>query len=140
MAFDGLTLEALTNKKIIPRLADATFKGSPFAYWLKENGALRLDGGRNINFPVIAKKANSEWYAGADSASLEVLDQFTSAQYDWKWLRVPYALTEEDIDKNDGEDGILNLLEATEEVARLTLIETLSDGLFGTNASNSKQM
>lgn len=34
MSFNRTNLESLTQKRLIPRIADATFNGSPFAYWL----------------------------------------------------------------------------------------------------------
>lgn len=140
MAFNRTFLESITQKHIVPRMADAVFKGCPFAYYLRENHTIKLAGGRNIVLPIILKEGNAQWYDGVDASDLEVIDPENSAQFDWKWLRVPFAIPETDLDKNGGEDGVINLLESRKEWAELTLIENLSDGLFGTNSSNSKQM
>lgn len=139
MAFSRGNLESLTNKHIVPKLADAVFKGSPFAYWIKENRQVKLAGGRNIVLPLTLKEGNYSWYNAGDVSTIEVLEPFNSAQADWHWLEIPGALWETDIDKNGGEDGVINLLDATREWLQETMTETLSDMLQGTNASNSKQ-
>ncbi len=140
MAFSINTLQALTQNYIAPKVVDSTFKGSPALYWFKENGRLSLKGGLAIRQPIIKAQLNNEWYSGTDPATLEVLEPFTSASYNWYWGRVTFALTEEDIDKNGGPDGIVDLVNATEETASLTMIEMLSSAFFGTNASAAKQM
>lgn len=140
MAFNRTYLESTTQKHIVPRMADAVFKGCPIAYYLRENHAIKLAGGRNIVLPLILKEANAQWYDGVDSADLEVIEPENSAQFDWKWLRVMVTIPETDLDKNGGEDGVINILESRKEWAELTLIENLSDGICGTNSSNSKQI
>jgi len=139
VAFSINTLQSITQNYIAPRVVDNTFKGCPYAYWLKENGRLSLRGGLALRFPIIKAQLNFDWYSGTDPASLEVLEPNTAAQYNWFWGRVPYVITEEDIDKNSGPDGIVDIIDATEQNATLTLIEQLSLGLFGTNASAPKQ-
>ena len=140
MAFNRTFLESVTQKHIVPRMADAVFKGCPLAYFLRENHTIKLAGGRNIVLPLILKEANAQWYDGVDVSDLEVIEPENSAQFDWKWLRVMFTIPETDLDKNGGEDGVINILEARKEWAELTLIENLSDGLYGTNSSNSKQI
>lgn len=140
MAFNRTYLESTTQKHIVPRMADAVFKGCPTAYYLRENHAIKLAGGRNIVLPLILKEANAQWYDGVDSADLEVIEPENSAQFDWKWLRTMVTIPETDLDKNGGEDGVINILESRKEWAELTLIENLSDGIFGTNSSNTRQM
>lgn len=140
MAFTYNSLTALTHRYIAPRVTDNTFKGSPLAYWLKENGRLSLKGGRLIEFPIIKAQANNEWYSGMDPSAIEALELFTNASFNWKWGRVPFAIPEVDIDTNDGPDGAVSITDATEETASLTMIELISSGLLGTNTANSKQM
>lgn len=138
MAFSRGVLESLGNKHIRPVLQDWTFKGNPFTYMLLENHSITLDGGTAIVLPGIIKEANSEWYTRGDLATLEVQDAENSAQAEWHWVRVPIALYETDIDKNEGET-IINLLNAEKQRARETMTETISDMVFGSNSSNSLQ-
>ena len=140
MAFSRTSYESLTQKHIVPRLADATFKGDPFTYWIRENKRVSLAGGRNIVLPLIIKEGNARWYDNLDVSDLEVLEPFNSAQANWHWLEATAALPETEIDKNGGEDGVINLLDATRQWIEQQLIETLSDANFGTNSSNTKQM
>ena len=140
MAFNRTFLESVTQKHIVPKLADAVFKGCPFAYFLRENHTIKLAGGRNIVLPLILKEANNQWYDNVDVADLEVIEFENSAQFDWCWNRTMISIPETDLDKNGGDDGVINILEARKEIAELTIIENLSDGLYGTNASNTKQI
>jgi hypothetical protein len=140
MSFNRTNLESLTQKRLIPRIADATFNGSPLAYWLRQNHSIKLAGGRNIVLPLIVQQLNSQWYDGVDIADLEQIDAFNSAQFNWQWLRVPFVIPETDLDKNNGEDGVINILQATQETAEMTIIDALSTALFGTNASDSRVM
>ena len=140
MAFNRTSLESTTQKHIMPRLADATFKGCPAAYYFREHHAIKIAGGRNIVEPLILKEANGQWWDAVDVSDQEVVEPENSAQYDWKWLRVMVTIPEVDLWKNNGEDGIINILDSRREWAELTLIEYLSDGIFGTNSSNAKQM
>ena len=140
MAFTINSLTALTNNYIAPSVVDSTFKGSPLAYWMKEQGRLSLRGGLAIRQPIIKAQLNSSWYSGLDSTTIEALEPFTSAEFSWKWAEVPVVIPEEDIDKNSGPDGITDIVEATKEVASLTMTELLASGLAGTNSSATKQM
>lgn len=105
---------------------------------MKEEGRLVIRGGRTIDQPIIKAQLNSDMYDGMDPATLEQLEIITAATYNWKWGRVPFVIQETDIDKNDGDQGVVDIVEATEETAKLTMIELLSTNLFGTNAAASK--
>lgn len=140
MAFNRTYLESTTQKHIVPRIADGIFKACPFAYYLRENHTIKLAGGRNIVLPILYREGVAEWWDRVDVANLSVIEPEQSAQFDWKWLRVMVTIPDTDIWKNGGDDGIINILEARKQWAQLTLIENLSDGLAGTNSSNSKQI
>jgi len=140
MAFSINTLQALTQNYIAPNVVDSTFKGNPYAYWLKEEQRLSLRGGLTIRQPIVKAQLNSSWYSGLDSTTIEATEPMTSASYNWYWLEVPIVIAEEDIDKNNGPDGIVDIVDAQKEIASLTMIQALSTALHGTNASNSKQM
>jgi hypothetical protein len=140
MAWNRTYFESITQKHIVPRIADAVFKGCPLAYFLRENHSIKLAGGRNIVLPIIHKEFTQDWYDGVDVADLEVIEPEQSAQFNWHWLRVMFSIPETDIDKNGGGDGVINILEARKDVAELSLIEGLSDALYGTNTSDSQVM
>lgn len=140
MAFNRTYFESITQKHIVPKVADAVFKGCPMAYYLRENHQVKLSGGRNIVLPLLIKEGNASWYDGVDVADLEVIDPEQSAQFNWHWLRTMVTIPETDIDKNGGEDGVIDIVETRKKWAELTLIENLSDAIYGTNSSDSKQM
>lgn len=140
MAFTRDYLQATTQKHIVPRLADGVFIGCPFAWYLRENHSVKLAGGEAIVQPILYREGTAEWWDRVDVADLSVIEPEQSAKFDWKWLRVLMVIPDTDVWKNSGPDGKINLLAAREQHAELTLIENLSDGLMGTNASNSKQI
>lgn len=141
MAFTYNSLQSLTHKYIAPRVTDNGFKGAPYTYWLKQNGRVSLRGGETINEPIIKASLNYDWYTtGTTAAALEVKEPFTRAEYNWKFLRVPFALDEVDILKNGGDAGVVDIVNATEQTASLTMTDALATGLLGTNSSNSAQV
>ena len=137
MAFTYNSLQAFTQNYLAPRVVDQTFKGAPYTYWLKENGRLSLRGGALLQFPIIKAGLTGEWYSGTDPATLAVADPFTKAEFNWKLLRVPFMIAEDDILKNGAENSV-DITDATEQTATLTMIDALGTGLHGTNSSNTK--
>jgi hypothetical protein len=140
MAFSINTLQSITQNYIAPKVVDNTFKGNPYTYWLKENARLSLRGGLALRFPIIKSQLNFDWYSGMDSATLEALEPNTAATFNWYQGRCPFVIPEEDIDKNSGPDGIVDLIDSTEQTATLTAMESLATALFGTNSSAPKQV
>jgi hypothetical protein len=138
MAFSRGVLESLGNKHIRPVLQDAVFKGDPFTYMCLENQSVQLDGGTSIVLPLMIKEGNVEAYDRGDVSTIEAQDAYNSAQAEWSWVRATTALYETDLDKNAGE-GVINLLNAEKERLRASITEYMSDTIFGTNSSNSKQ-
>lgn len=140
MAFSINTIQSITQNYIAPQVVDNTSKGNPYTWWLRENGRMQLRGGLTLRFPIIKSHLNFDWYSGMDSATLEALEPFTAASFNWYQGRCPFVIPEEDIDKNNGPDGIVDLVDAVTETAQLTLMEQLATALFGTNASAPKQV
>jgi len=121
MAFTYNTLSAITNAYIAPKIVDNTSKGNPYTWWLRENGRMSIRGGTTLRFPIIKSHLNFDWYTGMDSATLEALEPFTAAEFNWYNGRTPFVIPEEDIDKNSGPDGIVDLVDSVEQTASLTL-------------------
>lgn len=141
MAFTYNTLQAITHNWIAPRVTDNGFKGAPFTYMMKQNGRVALRGGLTIQEPIIKAALNYDWYTtGTSAAALEVKNPFTKAEYNWKFLRVPFALDEVDILKNGGDNGVVDIVNATEQTASLTMTDALATALHGTNSSASAQV
>lgn len=138
MAFSTTTLETLTNKYIAPECVDNAFSGQPFAYWLRENGRLTLRGGRSITQPIVKDDLTAEMYDGLEPATLENVEVACPAEWDWKWGRIPFVIPETEIDKNGGDEGIVDIVETYTDVAKLTAVKLLGTNLHGTNASAPK--
>jgi len=138
MSFSTTTLETITNKYIAPEVVDNAFAGQPFAFWLRENGRLTLRGGRSITQPILKDDLTAEMYDGLEPATLENIEIACPAEWDWKWGRIPFVIPETEIDKNGGDEGIVDIVETYTDAAKLTAVKLLGTNLFGTNASAPK--
>lgn len=139
MAFTINSIQAITQNYIAPQIVDNTSKGTPYMWWLRENGRISVRGGLTLRFPIVKSHLNFDWYSGMDAATLEALEPFTSASFNWYNGRVPFVIPEEDIDKNNGPDGIVDIVDATTQTGTATLMEQLATALMGSNSSNPKQ-
>lgn len=140
MAFTYNTLQSIVQDYLAPRVVDNVSKGCPFFYWLKEHGRLSIRGGEQISFPILKAHLANEWYSGLDTSTLETREPATRARYPWSFARVSFVIPEDDIDKAGGDTNVVDLVDLTEQDASLTMTETISTGLFGSNSSNAKQM
>lgn len=139
MAFSTSTLESLTHDHIVPEVVDNAFNGEPFAWYLREQGRVTIKGGRTIVQPIVKDDLTAEMYStGLEPATLEAQEIVCTATWNWKWARVNFVIPEEEIDKNDGPDGVVDIVETYTEVAKLSAQKLLGTNLFGTNASDSK--
>lgn len=138
MAFSDSTLLTLTNKYIAPEVTDNAFAGQPFAYFLREHGRLTLKGGRTITYPILKDDLTAEMYDGLEPATLENVEVACPAEWEWKWGRIPFVIPETEIDKNGGDEGIVDIVQTYTEDAKLTAVKLLGTNLHGTNSSAPK--
>ncbi len=139
MSFSTTTLEAITNQHTVPEVVDNAFNGEPFAWFMREQGRVTIKGGTQISQPILKDDLNSEMYAtGLEPATLEATEIACTATWQWKWARVMMVIPEEEIDKNSGDDGIVDIVETYMETAKLSAMTLLGTNLHGTNASDTK--
>ena len=139
MALARNMYQSLAHEHFEPRLQDAVFKGDPFLYYVKEHQTITLRGGLAIRMGQVIQEGVFESFDRGDSATLEVREPFNSAQAEWFYARTTAALYETDILENDGEDGVIDLVDGAVSWMEQTMTENLSDILLGSNSSSSKQ-
>jgi hypothetical protein len=136
-SFDALLSTTLANYR--KQLTDNVFTARPLTYFLMDKGRIRmLDGGTKIVEPLIyGQNSTVASYSGYDTLSLTAQEGITAAEYDWKQYAVSIAISGIEEAKNNGEQAILNLLEAKVMQAEESLKEGFNQMFFGNGTGNS---
>ena len=110
--FDALLSTTLANYR--DQLTDNVFTARPLTYFLSDKGRIRmLNGGTKIVEPLIyGQNSTVASYSGYDTISLTAQTGITAAEYDWKQYAASIAISGIEEAKNNGEQEIINLLEA----------------------------
>jgi hypothetical protein len=132
-------ISAITEKKFIPKLADAIFDSDPLLQRAKKKFTMKLDGGTSIIQPLnYAQVTASGWYTGAETLSTTDNDIITAAEYTWKQLYTNITISRRDELVNSGDSQILSLVKSKSQIAEKTMTDKLGDGLYsdGTDAKS----
>lgn len=133
-------LSAITRTKYIPKMVDNIFDSNPFFERMKNKNLMKLDGGLNIQMPLLyAATSSSGFYEGADKLNTADNEQLSAAKYDWKFHYANIVLKNTDLLKNNGADGVLNLLKEKVMASELTAQDDLGTA-FWNDGSASKNM
>lgn len=133
--FDALT--ALTRKKYVPKLVDNIFKSSPMLSYLKDRQK-SYDGGLGIIQPLIyGELAGIASYSGYDQIVYDTSIPITAAEYKPKNIVAPIIISKDEELTNQGENQVINLLEAKMQIAEETLKKQFTAQLYGDGTGNS---
>ena len=135
--FDSLLSTTIANYR--DQLTDNVFNARPLTNHLMDRGRLRMvDGGTKIVEPLIyAENSTVASYSGYDTLSLTAQEGITAAEYDWKQYAVSIAISGIEEAKNNGEQAIINLLEAKVMQAEESMKEGFNQMFFGDGTGNS---
>lgn len=135
--FDSLLSTTIANYR--KRLTDNIFEARPLTFWLTDKGRMRMDnGGTKIVEPLLyGSNSTVGSYSGYDTVSLTPQEGISAAEFDWKQLAVSIAISGIEEAKNNGEQAILNLLDAKIMQAEETLKDKFSEMFFGNGTGNS---
>ncbi len=139
MALTYDQINAITEKKFIPKLYDNIFESDPLLSRLKKKSYMKVDGGTKIVIPLnYAQVTASGWYTGAETLSTTDNEVISAAEYDWKQLYVNITISRRDELVNMGDSQIVNFVKSKTQIAEKTMIDLLGDGLYssGTNAKS----
>ena len=129
--FDALLSTTIANYR--KTLTDNVFTARPLTYHLMDKGRIRmLNGGTKIVEPLIYGESSTVApYSGYDTLSLTPQEGMSAAEYDWKQYAVSIAISGIEEAKNNGEQAILNLLEAKIMQAEESMKEGFNRMFFG---------
>jgi len=137
--FDALLSTTLANYR--SQLTDNVFTARPLTYALMEKGRIRmLNGGTKIVEPLIyGKNSTVSSYSGYDSLSLAPQEGISAAEYDWKQFAASISISGLEEAKNNGEQEIINLLEAKIMQAEESMRESFNQMFFSDGTGNSSK-
>ena len=135
--FDALLSTTLANYR--DQLTDNVFTARPLTYFLMDKGRIRmLNGGSKIVEPLVyGTNSTVASYSGFDTISLTAQAGITAAEYDWKQYAASIAISGIEEAKNNGEQEVINLLEAKIMQAEESMREGFNQMLFADGTGNS---
>jgi hypothetical protein len=135
--FDQLLATTLANYR--DQLTDNVFTARPLTYFLTDKGRIRMvDGGTKIVEPLIyGTNSTVSSYSGYDTIGLTAQDGITAAEFEWKQYAASIAISGIEEAKNNGDQAILNLLEAKVMQAEESMREGFNTMFFGDGTGNS---
>ena len=140
MALTWDNVNAITTRKILPKLVDNIFDSNPLLKRAKEKFYEKVDGGTTINQPLnYAQNGAGGWYSGTDTLTTTDSQIITAAEYDWKFLYENITILGTEEIKNSGETAKLKLAKQKMEVAEKTMADRLGTGLYS-NATDAKSI
>lgn len=141
MALSYDQINAITQKKFMPKLYDNIFDSNPLLMRMKKgDGYKKIDGGERIIVPLeYAQASAAGTYSGADVLSTTDNEVFTAAEYTWKQYYANISVTGIDKLKNSGDSQVIDFVKSKVKNAERTLADLLGTGLFS-NGSDTKAL
>jgi len=135
--FDALLSTTLANYRA--QLTDNVFTDRVLTNHLMSNGRIRMvNGGTKIVEPLIyGQNSTVASYSGYDTISLSPQTGISAAEYEWKQYAASIAISGIEEAKNNGEQEIINLLEAKIMQAEESMREGFNTMFFGDGTGNS---
>jgi hypothetical protein len=135
--FDALLSTTLANYR--DQLTDNVFSDRVLTNHLMTNGRIRMvNGGTKIVEPLIyGQNSTVASYSGYDPISLTAQTGITAAEYEWKQYAASIAISGIEEAKNNGEQEIINLLEAKIMQAEESMREGFNTMFFADGTGNS---
>ena len=137
--FDNLLTTTLANYR--KQLTDNVFTARPLTYALMEKGRIRmLNGGTKIVEPLIyGQNSTVGSYSGYDSIALTPQEGISAAEFEWRQYAASISISGIEEAKNNGEQEIINLLEAKIMQAEESMRESFNTMFFADGTGNSSK-
>jgi len=137
--FDNLLTTTLANYR--DQLTDNIFTARPLTYTLMEKGRIRmLNGGTKIVEPLIyGLNGTVGSYGGYDTLNLAPQTGISAAEFEWKQYAASISISGIEEAKNNGEEQIINLLEAKIMQAEESMREGFNTMFFADGTGNSSK-
>jgi hypothetical protein len=134
--FDSLLATTVDNYR--KTLTDNIFRSRVLLWWLTEKNRVRmLSGGVKIVEPLIYAEGQSGSYGEWDAIQITPQEGISAAEYPWRQLFGTIAISGLEEAQNNGEEAVVNLLEAKVMQAEETMKTKLNRMLYADGTGNS---
>lgn len=132
--FTAILSTTLNNYR--DQLTDNIFTARPLTYWLMDKGRIRMvNGGAKIIEPLIyGLNSTVAAYSDYDTISIAAQTGISAAEFEWKQYAASIAISGIEEAKNNGEQEVINLLEAKIMQAEESMREGFNQMFFGSAA------
>ena len=130
------TVNAISQKYIVPILGDNVFKPSPVFWALTREG--KKFGAGELVFPEINQEETPGGaYFGDQLLDTSVIDSIAPANQQWRPYRQPISIPITDIILNRGGAGNLDIVKAKYQTASASFLQKLSRAMWHTSPQNT---
>lgn len=130
------TVNAISQKYIVPVLGDNTFKPSPVFWGLTRDG--KKFGAGELVFPEITQEElPGGAYFGDQLLDTSVVDSVQPANQQWRPYRQPIVIPITDVILNRGGAGNLDIIKVKYQTASGSFLQKLSRALWHTSPQNT---
>lgn len=130
------TMNAITQKYILPSIGDATFLPSP-VFWALTRKGIKQQGGELVYAIAALEETTGGAYYGDQLLNTAVVDSIQPATQVWRSYYETIAIPVLDAILNRGQAGILPITRTKFEMACGSLLQKLSRALWHTTPQNS---
>lgn len=130
------TMNAITQKYVLPSLGDAVLQPSP-VFWAMTKKGIKQQGGELV-YPILTQEETTGGaYYGDQLLNTTVIDSVQPATQVWKSYYQSVAVPVLDAVMNRGASGVLPLMKTKFEIACGSLLQKLSRALWHTSPQNT---
>jgi len=130
------TVNAISQKYIVPVLGDNVFKPSP-VFWALTREGKKFGAGELIFPEIYQEELPGGAYYGDQLLDTSVVDSVQPANQQWKPYRQPIVIPITDIILNRGGQGNLDIIKAKFQTASGSFLQKLSRALWHTSPQNT---
>ncbi len=130
-------VNSFTERAFIPKVQDQIFRSNAlFASVPKRT----LDGGLYISQPLMYGEGPGGPYSGVDPLDISEAEQFTVANFAWKFYYAAITYRQQDKLMNMGRHALANLISNRVDVGRMTMENQLGVGLHSDGSATPKHI
>lgn len=133
------TFVAATAQHRRKDLVDNFFESASLYAKMRKRGNTPLRGGEEIRVPHIYTGMTASSYGRGDEFDTSTKEFATVMRFNWKFSYAAINLDVIDVELNDSPEQTFDLVDAAMETAELSLVDDMSDQLFGDGTGNGSK-
>jgi len=130
-------LNSFTERAFIPKVQDQIFESNLLYMEVPKQ---TLDGGLYISQPLLYGEGPGGPYSGIDPLDISEAEQYTVANFSWKFYYAPTTYRTQDKLMNSGRHALANLIQNRIDGGRMTMENQLGIGLWSDGSTTPKHI